>query len=188
MTPILRFIPFRSSEDRGWDDAMRLYLAAFPAKERRTAELHLCALDDPLFTADGIWLDDRFAGILYHWECGDSRYIEHLAVSPELRGRHLGSQILAAFCTARRVILEIEPPEDEISIRRLGFYERAGFVRNPQQYVHPSYAQPFEAHPLVLMSYPDALSDDEARVLADFVREKVLRYSEHVRPIQPILP
>ena len=167
---------------------MRLYLAAFPAKERRTPQQHLLALGDPLFEADGIWLDDRFAGILYHWECGDSRYIEHLAVAPGLRNRHLGARILAAFCPGRRVILEIEPPEAGMAARRLGFYERAGFVRNPQRYVHPSYSRPFEAHPLVLMSYPDALTNEEVREFADFMREKVLRYSDHEGVIPSLLP
>ena len=29
------------------------------------------------------------------------------------------------------MILEIDPPVDDISIRRRGFYERSGFVENP---------------------------------------------------------
>mgnify|MGYP006974553350 FL=1 len=84
--------------------------------------------------------------------------------------------------------MEIDPPEDEISVRRLHFYQRLGFVENPQEYIHPSFRKPFHAHRLVLMSRPGPLTNEEARDFADFVRERVLRYSEHEAPTLPRLP
>ena len=103
-------------------------------------------------------------------------------------GRNMGSQALTAFCRkVGRVILEIDPPVDDISIRRLHFYERLGFVANPYQYIHPSFRKPFTPHRLVLMSYPEALTYEEARGFADFIRERVLRYSEHENPELPRL-
>ena len=107
--------------------------------------------------------------------------MEHLAVSPAIRGGGLGSAILSAFCDrTERVVLEIDPPEDEISVRRLHFYRRLGFCDNPYAYVHPSYARPFRPHRLVLMSRPGPLSYDEARRFAAFIRERILlRYSDH---------
>ena len=63
-----------------------------------------------------------------------------------------------------------------------------GFVENPHEYIHPSFRRPFEQHRLVLMSYPSPLTDDEARRFADFVRETVLRYTEHEAPQLPRLP
>lgn len=187
MTPELKFIPFRSPADKGWDDAEALYRTAFPYKEQRSAREHLRALSDPHFEADGIWRGTEFIGILYHWQYDETYYVEHLAVSPALRGQHMGSVALTAFCRNKRVILEIDPPEDEISIRRLHFYQRLGFVENPQEYLHPSFRRPFETHRLVLMSYPDPLTNDEARRFADFIRETVLRYSEHETPALPRL-
>lgn len=95
----------------------------------------------------------------------------------------MGSAALSAFCRkVGRVILEIDPPEDDISIRRRHFYERLGFVANPYRYIHPSFRKPFTPHRLVLMSYPGAITYEEARSFADFVREAVLRYSEHEAP------
>ena len=38
-----------------------------------------------------------------------------------------------------------------------------------------------------LMSYPEALTYEEARGFADFIRERVLRYSEHENPELPRL-
>ena len=141
------------------------------------------------FEADGIWRGEEFIGILFHWNAGAYRYVEHLAVSPALRGRNMGSQALTAFCRkVGRVILEIDPPVDDISIRRRHFYERLGFVANPYEYIHPSFRKPFTPHQLILMSYPGPLTYDEARGFADFVRETVLGYSEHEAPTLPKLP
>lgn len=188
MTDELQFIPFRSRDDRGWGDAWRIYEASFPEFERWSPEAYACAFTDPLFEADGIWHDGECAGILFHWNVGAFRYVEHLAVSPAQRGRNMGSRILSAFCRrVGRVVLEIDPPEDEISIRRKHFYERLGFVANPYEYVHPSFRRPFHPHRLVLMSCPGPLTRGEARDLADFVREHVLRYSDHECPVLPVV-
>ena len=187
MTQQLRFIPFKSRSDKGWAEAWALYEASFPDCERWDGTGYDRAFGDPHFEADGIWRGDEFIGILFHWNAGDYRYVEHLAVSPRLRGQNMGSKALAAFCQGRRVILEIDPPEDEISVRRQHFYQRLGFVANPYAYIHPSFRRPFHPHRLVLMSYPEALTYEEARGFADFIRERVLRYSEHENPELPRL-
>lgn len=181
----LQFIPLTSPADTDWNEAMELYRLAFPPRERRSAEQHLRALADPRFHAEAIRCEGLFAGILFWWQGPAFRFVEHLAVSPALRGRNLGSRVLEAFCRDARTVLEIEPPEDAISCRRREFYRRLGFVENPQEYIHPSYCRPFEAHRLVLMSRPGPLTREEARAFADFVREVVLRYTEHDRPTQP---
>ena len=187
MTQQLRFIPFKSRSDKGWAEAWALYEASFPDCERWDGTGYDRAFGDPHFEADGIWRGDEFIGILFHWNAGDYRYVEHLAVSPRLRGQNMGSKALAAFCQGRRVILEIDPPEDEISVRRQHFYQRLGFVANPYAYIHPAVRRPFHPHRLVLMSYPEALTYEEARGFADFIRERVLRYSEHENPELPRL-
>ena len=188
MTQPLQFIPFRSPADKGWQQAAELYRNSFPDKEQRSEEEHLRALHDPHFEADGIWRGAEFIGILYHWRTDDWQYIEHLAISPALRGQNMGSAALSAFCRGKRVILEIDPPVDGTSIRRRHFYQRLGFIENPQEYIHPSFEEPFEAHKLVLMSYPTPLTDKEARNFADFIRERVLLYSGHKNPTLPKLP
>ncbi|MEG0789381.1 MAG: GNAT family N-acetyltransferase [Alistipes sp.] len=176
----IEFIPFKSTSDKGWNEAWALYEAAFPLKESRSLADHLRALEDPLFSADGIWRDEQFVGIFFYWKCAGYYYGEHLAISPALRGQDIGSTVLAAFCDmAGRVILEIEPPVDDLSIRRLHFYQRAGFTENPHEYIHPSFREPFEPHKLVLMSYPYPIDADITRKFERFVHDTVLKYSEH---------
>lgn len=175
----IRFEALRPS-DPDWTRAQTLYENSFPYNERRSSEAHLSAIDDPLFHAAAIRAGDAFAGLLYYWDAPGFTYVEHLAVDPTLRGTGVGSRALEAFCRrARRVILEIDPPVDEISIRRLHFYERLGFVGNTCTYIHPSFSRPFQPHRLVLMSYPTSISDEECRTLERFVRVRVLRYSDH---------
>ena len=55
----LKFRPFRSPADPGWDEAWAIYQNSFPQKEIRSLEDHLQALSDPHYTADGIWSDGR---------------------------------------------------------------------------------------------------------------------------------
>lgn len=186
MEPQLQFIPLRSRTDALWPEVWRLYEASFPPCECWRAENYDRAFDDPAFGADAVCRGGEFVGLLFHWDAGDYRYVEHLAVSPAMRGRRMGSHILSAFCAeAGRVVLEIDPPVDDISVRRQRFYERLGFVTNPYYYIHPSFTRPFHAHRLVIMSRPDPLTKEEARVFADFVRGHVLRYSDHLQPELP---
>lgn len=189
MTQKLEFIPFKSTSDKGWAEAWTIYQNSFPHCERWNEKDYVRAFGDPHFEADGIWFEGEFAGILFHWTADEYHYVEHLAISPALRGKNMGSIALKAFCErVGKVILEIDPPVDDISIRRQRFYEKLGFATNPYEYIHPSFRKPFEPHQLVLMSYPEAISYDEARRFADFIREVVLRYSEHENPTLPKLP
>ncbi|MEG0498277.1 MAG: GNAT family N-acetyltransferase [Alistipes sp.] len=185
----IQFIPFNSPTNKGWDEAWELYQNSFPYKEIRSLEDHLQAMKDPRFAAEGIWLDDKLIGIFYYWRWRNEFYYgEHLAIIPELRNANMGSKVLTQFCAKiKGVILEIDPPIDDISKRRKVFYERLGFVANPQEYLHPSFREPFLTHQLVLMSYPALLTNDEIREFADFIREVVLRYSEHRNPTLPKL-
>ncbi len=190
MSDTLQFIPFRSCEDRGWSEAWKLYVDSFPPNERWHEEDYAEAMrSNPLFQADGVWLDDRLAGIVFHWQGAGYRYIEFLAVMPHLRGQNIGSRIMREMIgRGERIILEIEPPVDEMTCRRLRFYEHLGLRLNDNyEYLHPSYHRPFQTYPLVLMSYPDLLTRNEAAEFTDFVRGEVLRYSEHENPRLPLI-
>ena len=70
----------------------RLYENSFPACERWNGNDYDRAFTDPLFEADAIRYDGRFAGILFHWKGDGFHYVEHLAISPLLRGQNMGSR------------------------------------------------------------------------------------------------
>ena len=63
---------------------------------------------------------------------------------------------------------------DDVSLRRRGFYERAGFHENPYRHVHPPYHAGNRGHDLVVMSYPRAISEEEYRAFADYLAARVM--------------
>ena len=85
MNTDLRFIPFRSTADKGWEQAWAIYQESFPPCEKRSLDNYVRAFDDPAFAAEGIWLGDWLAGIFFRWRDEGFHYLEHLAVSPAMR-------------------------------------------------------------------------------------------------------
>ncbi|MFI3327937.1 MAG: GNAT family N-acetyltransferase [Rikenellaceae bacterium] len=161
-----------SNGDRYFAPAWELYLAAFPQMERRSLELHKEALSFEKFHADAIVDGGEFIGLLFWWDFGSMRYIEHLATDPKLRGGGYGAKIMQQFMNeySSPVILEVERPEDEIKQRRIGFYERLGFALNMHNYSQPSYnAKSDERLPLLLMSYPKPIQKED---VAAFCNER----------------
>ena len=72
------------------------------------------------------------------------------------------------------VILEIDPPVDDISRRRKGFYERNGFIANDYDYTHLPYHRGCEGHRLVIMSSPHRIDEAEYRNFLDYMRHRVM--------------
>lgn len=110
-------------------DAMALYGISFPAHEQRETPSQTAILTHPDYHFTAILDGSTFVGDMLYWETPDFRYIEHFCILPALRGQRYGSRALSMLPNDRPVILEIDPPVDEIAIRRKGFYERCGFTR-----------------------------------------------------------
>jgi ribosomal protein S18 acetylase RimI-like enzyme len=100
-------------------------------------------------------------------------YIEHFAIDPSFRNGQLGSSVLNYFLTTycpniksksreeypepKLVVLEVErpinPSSDELSARRIRFYERLGFSLLNFDYHQPPYHSGNEFIPMHLMSF-----------------------------------
>lgn len=161
------------------DEVWALYEASFPLHERRRREDQTQAMREPNFRCLSAWDGSVFAGLAlcWAWPCGI--YVEHLAVAPELRGRRYGARILAALKEeGRPLILEIDPPVDEISERRERFYLREGFLPNGFKHVHPSYRRACAPHPLKIMSWPEALSEENYADFLKRLRVEAMQYAE----------
>ena len=80
---------------------------------------------------------------------------------------------------SRLLLLEIDPPQDEVSRRRERFYLSNGMCPNyDYDHVHPSFRPTTDPHRLFLMSYPRPLTEAEFRAFQQFNNERVLSYSE----------
>lgn len=175
---MMDFIRLHSDTDPLFAQVFSLYEKSFPLHEQRRRSDQAAALRHPDYHCMAID-DGGFCGLLMTWEQPEFIYVEHFAVCPERRGSGVGSRALAALCHAPQpVILEIDPPQDEISIRRRGFYERAGFCVNDTLHIHPAYRRDCAPHRLVLMSSPGPLTPALTEAFRRYLSDTVMQFSE----------
>lgn len=150
-TPII----LKTLELRHEQMAVDLYENAFPYKERRPSDKWLEYFHtNSKFCIKSILLDDSFTGFLSYWDFDNFIYIEHFATLPSVRGLGLGGTSIDLFKESqplRPIILEVEPPTDEITKRRINFYSRHGFHLIPNDYEQPSYHEGGTSFPLLIM-------------------------------------
>lgn len=148
-----------SPDDPLWSRIKSTYESSFPVCERRDFDLLTGLLTrQPRFVAYALLRDGEYAGFVTWWKFDDFSYVEHLAIDASARNGGIGGEAMRAFLaqSATPVVLEVEPPTDEMSRRRIGFYERLGFVLDSHSYLQPPYRKDDAWLPLQLMSYGNA--------------------------------
>ena len=162
-----------------FDQMFSLMERSFPEDERRDYNGQRELLAEPAYNlyAKRSPEDAALQAFLALWELGDMAYIEHFAVDPDCRNGGLGGKILQKVIedTDMRICLEVELPETEMAARRIGFYERNGFVMNPFEYMQPAMGEDRHAIPLRIMSYPKRLVADEFETMRDVLYCHVYR-------------
>lgn len=118
-----------------------LYEEDFPYLERRSREDFLSVLEESSHSANFIFDGKTLVGYICFWEFKNFIFIEHIATLNSLRGHGYGSKFLNEFIAnaGKKIVLEVEPPENEIAIKRIKFYERVGFNLISHTYFQPSY-------------------------------------------------
>ncbi|MGI6520833.1 MAG: GNAT family N-acetyltransferase [Fermentimonas sp.] len=175
----MEYLQISPSDTTRWDIVWRLYEESFPVAERRKRADHLRACSDSRFFPLSAWEGRELIGLLFFWEWNSYRYLEHLAVTPSLRGQGHGSRMLRDLRDSEHtVILEVDPLVNELSVRRLQFYERAGYTLTPYRFVHLPYRTEAEAQELLILSYPSMITKEQHNDFLQFVNEEVIRYCE----------
>ena len=82
-------------------------------------------------------------GLLTTWHFEEFIYIEHFAIDPALRSQGYGSEALKTFIheQGKPLVLEAEPPTDEMTHRRIRFYERIDLTLYDYPYIQPAYTE-----------------------------------------------
>ena len=119
----------------------------------------------------------RAAGFLAVWEFESFIYIEHFAVDPSLRNSGTGSAMLKELVKQyqKPICLEVELPEDELTRRRIGFYERNGFVFNEYPYIQPPISKGKSPVPLRIMTYGSAITQDTFEEMKRVLYQRVYK-------------
>ncbi len=151
-----------------------LYEDSFPEDERRDKACQQRLLDNPRYKLIPYYKEKRVAAFMAFWDLDDFLFIEHFAVRQDLRGHGYGSKIIANLEEKyeKKIVLEVEPPYNILSQRRIKFYKKLGFYLNDYSYVQPAYDRTLNEVRLYLMSYPIPISPDKV----DSVIEKIYKY------------
>lgn len=132
------------------------YVSSFPSCERRDfPELKKLITPGSPFVVNVLLRDGEYVGFITAWDFGRFVYVEHFAIDESARNGGIGGKALKQFLDVwnRPVVLEVEKPDDEMSRRRIGFYERLGFVLDTHPYQQPPYHPQDGWLDMYLMSY-----------------------------------
>ncbi|MBK5072612.1 GNAT family N-acetyltransferase [Budviciaceae bacterium CWB-B4] len=160
---IMKVTRLQSTNDALFPTFERLYRISFPEFEQRTFEHQAKGLMAENYFLHCYEENSLFVGFVAYWEFADYLYIEHYAISDQVRGQGYGTRLLGELIasTDKTVILEIDPVVDEISQKRLRFYRALGFVENDYSHVHPPYQGKFHGHPLKILSSGRVITEVE---------------------------
>lgn len=171
----MHFVRVTTPDHENYQDAMNMYKQSFPEHEQREERFQREVLSRTEYHFDLIFDGGLLAGILLYWETNNFLYVEHFCIDPELRGRKYGERALGLLGEkGKTVILEVDPPVDEVSKRRQGFYERCGYAANAFFHVHPPYHKGYEGHALTVMSCPGILTAEEYEHFSLYLNNTVM--------------
>ncbi len=112
----------------------------------------------------GIEDNEYLAGVITLWVFSDFVFVENFAVDESLRNKGIGARLLKEVVEKhkdKRIVLEVEPPENDLQKRRIIFYERNGFTLSPFRYIQPALRESCEDVQLQIMHTGDILKKDE---------------------------
>ena len=154
-----------------------LYESAFPPDERRDFAIVRHLLDAAGAFRIHAALDSasgEFAAFVSFWDFGSFTYIEHLAVMPPMRGKGIGHRVMKHVfeSVSARVVLEVEPPADDVTRKRIAFYESLGMsLWSDFPYIQPPYAPHLNPVELRLMTAGSFSLHDLTAAVATIHRE-----------------
>jgi len=154
-----------------------IYIQSFPPVERRSREAQENLMKEQKYHMIPFYMDDILVGFIAYWDLEEIIFIEHLAVDKVHQGKGYGKKIVGELIIShdRRIILEVDPPEDEISKKRIKFYENLGFHLNRFNYYQPSLGEGKGAVSLLLMTYPEVIQDHQLLVYAERIHRIVYK-------------
>ena len=132
-----------------------LYISSFPTGQRDSFEGLMLQFDtEKDCSIYQIKIENTVVGFFTLWRFTAFSYLEHIATMPNFRCKGMGKEVLSLITSGQKtpLLLEIEKPHDELSLRRLRFYERNGFHLIPVQYSHPCQDRNNPGAALLLMA------------------------------------
>ena len=114
------------------------------------------------------------------WDFTEFLFIEHFAVDKDNRNKGFGKIILNELKTITRkmLCLEVEPPQCEITKRRVEFYKRNGFYLNEYPYIQPSISSGKKPVPLMIMTSENKIDNSKFESIKKCIYENVYKITQ----------
>lgn len=159
-----------------FDRVYHLMQLSFPPEEFRPYRQQKALLNRSEYQIH-VFKDDssqQIQGFIAVWDFDSLVFIEHIAVDPAYRNGGIGAKLVNYITNlfGTMVCLEVEPPDDELSYRRIEFYKRNHFFFNPYPYVQPSISEGKKPIPLFIMTSQRLITETE------FEQIKTLLYTQ----------
>ncbi|MEG1586793.1 MAG: GNAT family N-acetyltransferase [Bacteroidales bacterium] len=151
---MIRLNRITQADDLRLTPLIALYEEAFPAEERREiGQLKQLIENNESMFLNAIECDGEPAGLFIYWDMGDFYYLEHLAVFNHMRNKEIGRRVLDWIATnlPGLRLLEVEPDDNEMALRRINYYKRNGYEVITSDYIQPSYSKDEDACALWIM-------------------------------------
>ena len=149
--------------EKRFDEVYRIMESSFPIDEYRPYTEQKMLLQNDLYSiyASVCPQTGTVQGFITVWEFERIAFVEHFAVASSARNSGLGSKMLQALMELlkKQICLEVELPNDEMAIRRIGFYQRNGFVLNDYEYMQPSISAGRKPIPLKIMTTESGIDE-----------------------------
>lgn len=151
--------------DTDFDQVYEIMLASLPKAELRSYNDQKSLLNNKRYKLTTHKnKNQEIDAFMAVWEFDEYNYIEHLAVRENSRSKGIGGSILSQYLSLnsdKLVIVEVDPPIDEQSCRRVRFYENKGFVMNDFKHYQPELQKGMGKIELRIMTYPNKITYDE---------------------------
>ena len=149
---------------------------AFPPEEYRPKARQFEILDDEKYSVSIVKQNDKILGFLAVWNLDEFDFVEHFAICSSLRNQGIGSKFLKEYLktTVRPTVLEVENVDDDISKRRIGFYQRCGLELTDICYNQPNFQNSSKIIPLRIMLY-DKHNTLDKQIIAPHIFKKVYK-------------
>lgn len=133
----------------------KLMIESFPTEEYRPiCEQRENVEKNRIFELYAIYDNEQPIGFISFWKLNDFIYIEHFVIKPCCRNNGYGEKVISLMTNKfKKIVLEVETPDNETSKRRITFYQRCRLELCPYTYMQPPYRADGKKIPMFLMSY-----------------------------------
>ena len=178
---MISFIPIKDSEHPLYTYSEKILVQSFPKNEyRELPQQKENVNSNALFSCNIIIANESPIGIINYWTFNDFCYIEHFAIDSAKRNQGYGKKVLDKFKEkiGKPFVLEVEIPDNEIAIRRVHFYERAGLKLYHKPYLQPPFRKGDDFIPMYIMVYGKELTDEDFSLMKQIIYKEVYDYIE----------